>query len=180
MHSTMMWAALALAAVGSCDPAQFKNPASDPAKIKSDPKLTGTWVAHDAKTEFTFFAQEREDHHVDLLLVGRSADDGVSSIAWDAFPSAIGGKTYLNLREKVFSDSFGNKYTLKPPFMLVRYELTGETLSLSYLSQEAAEADGGVPFEGDTASVAAALVKLPPKAFSHFQTFKRVKLSPVK
>ncbi len=174
MHPSL-WTALLLASIGSCDPAQFKHPLSDPAKIKAEPKLTGQWAGHDERTQFTMFIGPREDQHLDLLLVGTSPGEGVAQIAWDAFPTTLGGKTYLNLREKEYADTFGNRFTLKPGYAYIRYELKGETLKLAYLTSDATEGDGGVPVAGETEAVAAAVQKLPVGAFKPFITMKRVK-----
>jgi hypothetical protein len=177
MHSITSWAAiLLLASVGSCDPALFKNPLTDPAQVKAEPKLTGTWGGRDSQTEFVFFVEPREDQHLDVLLVGRGAGDGIGNIGFDAFPSTVGGKTYLNMREKIFTDSFANKFTLKERYMLVRYELTADTLSLSYLENEGVEGDAGVSLDAEPAVLAAGVQRLPASVFKHFQTFKRFKV----
>jgi|GEM_PF-3831510 hypothetical protein len=175
-HSVLV--ALLLASLGSCDPAQFKSPLSDPAKPKLEPKLTGTWGGRDEKTEFVFFVQPREDQHLDLLLVGRSTGDGVGQLVWDAFPTTLGGKTYLNLREKKITDNFANKYTLEPTYSLVRYELHGDTLKLAYLPNDALQSiDGGVALkEADSAALSAGVQQLPASAFKHFITLKRFKV----
>jgi hypothetical protein len=168
--------ALALAAAGSCDPAQFRHPLSDPAKAKPDARLEGTWGGRDGDTRFLLVAQAREDQRLDLLLVGRGKRDGVAQVAWEAFPSTLGGKTYLNLQEKKYSDLFGNKFTLEPTYWLVRYALTPDSLTLFWLPKESIESpDGGAPLlEADSAALAAAVPGLPDTAFKAFLTFKRV------
>ena len=175
MHSPLT-TLLVIAAVGSCDPAQFKSPLSDPAKAKADQKLLGTWSGRDERTEFVLFIETKEDQQLDLLLVGRSKTDGVAQIAWDAFSSTVGGKTYLNMREKQFSDMFNNKFTVAATSSVVRYELSGDSLSLSYLPNESLGDAGTALTAADTRTVAAAVQKLPAAAFKPFLTMKRFKL----
>jgi hypothetical protein len=175
MH-TPLATLMVLAAVGSCDPMQFKSPLSDPAKVRPDARLVGTWSGRDDRTDFVFFVEAREDQHLDLLLVGRSKSDGVAQIAWDGFPTSLGGKTYLNLREKHYSDMFANKFTLAETTSVVRYELTADTLAISYLPGESL-GDAGVALEtADSRAVAAAVQKLPPAAFKPFVSLKRFKV----
>jgi acyl-coenzyme A thioesterase PaaI-like protein len=171
-------AALVVTSIGSCDPASFKNPLTDPAKAKVDGKLTGTWGARDESTEFVLFVQPTQQGKVDVTLVGRGTNDGVSHMTWRGMTSTVGGKTYLNLQEKFFTDNWGNKYEVKPDYIVVRYELTGDTLKLNYLDGDGLNAlDGGAAaLTAETAGVAATIEKLPAKSFTHFMNFKRFKV----
>lgn len=171
-------AALVVTSIGSCDPASFKNPLTDPAKAKVDGKLTGTWGGRDESTEFVLFVQPTQQGKVDVTLVGRGTNDGVAHMTWRGMTSTVGGKNYLNLQEKFFTDNWGNKYEVKPDYIVVRYELAGDTLKLNYLDGDGLNAlDGGVAaLTADTAGVAATIEKLPAKSFTHFMTFKRFKV----
>lgn len=167
-----------IAAIGSCDPASFKSPIVEPGKAKVDGKLTGTWAARDESTEFVLFVQPTQQGQVDVTLVGRGTSDGVAHMTWRGRTSTIGGKTYLNLQEKFFTDHWANKYEVRPEYIVVRYELKGDSLALNYLDGDGlAAVDGGTALTGaDTASIANALEKLPAKSFPHFMTFKRFKV----
>jgi hypothetical protein len=171
-------AVVVVASIGSCDPAQFKSPLIDPAKAKVDGKLTGTWGARDESTEFVLFVQPTQQGKVDVTLVGRGTTDGVAHVTWRGMTSTVGGKNYLNLQEKAFTDNWGNKYEVKPEYIVVRYELAGETLKLHYLDGDGLNTlDGGASAAtADTAGVASTIEKLPVKAFTHFMTFKRFKV----
>lgn len=169
---------LLLAAVDSCDPAVFKHPLAEPEKAKADPKLPGTWGGRDESTEFVLFVQPVPPGRVDVTLVGRGTTDGVAHMSWRGVPATVGGKTYLSLQEKHFTDNVGGQFELKPGFIVVRYELKGDALKLSYLSSEGLALVPGGPAatSAEPAAVASALEKLPPKAFPHFLDFKRFKV----
>src|SRR5204863_529921 len=50
------------------------------------------------------------------------------------FPSVIGGRTYLNLRSKVFKGEFGSDPETFPDYLFARYELAKDgALTLWYL-----------------------------------------------
>ena len=180
--------ALVLTGVASCEPAQFTHPLSDPSTAKLDLKLVGTWAGRDDDAEFTVFIEPKREKPVlgapsttafDVLLVAHGPTDGVVSIAWEALPSTVGGKTYLNLREKVFSNAFENQYTLKPTYALVRYELNGDVVHFSAL--ESLDVDGGTELlTTPTPALAAAIQKLPASAFKSFIAVKRFKAPPFK
>lgn len=159
---------LALFALGSCEPPTSKSPLSDPATAKADPGLSGVFrgVVGDAPAMLHFVPSRGP--LVDVVVVGVDDDKGAVVLHYEAFPTRLGDKTYLNLRAKRFRGAYATEVELADEYIFVRYALAPDgTLGLWAMNPEPAEAsvgkgalagtivDGQVRLTGDSAAVAA-------------------------
>jgi hypothetical protein len=135
--------ALALAAGpswSSCDPVLLQHPLSDPAQAKPDPRLLGIWAGYLADGQSTLHVIARAEGQIDLVEVSAGSGDRPPTLAFQGFTTSAGGRTYLNLRQKVWTDPMNDKFTLSPWVVLLRVDLdAGGALTLSYLPNEGAE-----------------------------------------
>jgi len=176
-----MWLALS-GTIPDCTPASVEHPLVEPEKAKADPRLEGTWASRNSDgTEVLMRVATREGAKSDAALLGAEVGKGVSLLSYEIFPAAVGGKTYLNVREKKYSSMSNDKYELLPGYMIVRYELKGDVLNLSYLVTDAALKSGLHKSESDLitddpAALSAYLAKADAAAWSSFSVMKRQKL----
>lgn len=179
--------ALSLAVV-SCGPPRSSHPLSDPAAAKPDPRLVGLWtgLVNGSKATLQVFAKTGAS--LDLVLVGDDGEKGAAVLTFDAFPSALGGKTYLNLRAKTFH-AWADGFDLSPDYIFARYELTKDgALSLAVMDDAPVKkavaaktlagtvADDDVTLSASTKDLAEFVrTAKPDELFSSFGTFRRVK-----
>jgi len=106
----------------ACDPPKFSNPLSNPQTAKADPRLVGIWnVVIDGK-HGTLTVVPNAGATVDLVFVAGDGEKGAFVIGFNAFPTALDGKTYLNMRGKRWVGS--DKTELDKEWLIVRYEVT--------------------------------------------------------
>jgi len=185
-HFALM-AAVMVAAVPlpSCDPTLAKHPLSTPGP--PDARLTGTWVGQIGETPSILDIRPRKDGRSDLVVLGLTENEGDAVLSYDAFSSSVGGKTYLNLREKKYTNMLNNEFELAPNYIFIRYELRGEELSLAYLrnegSKKAVEAgaihgggSGELVLSDESAVLASWVNKADLAVFSPIGTFRKQKL----
>ncbi|MHB8877885.1 MAG: hypothetical protein ACYC8T_29680, partial [Myxococcaceae bacterium] len=115
--------ALCAAAVASCGPPESKNPLSDPAQARVDPRLTGLWAGEVNGSAATLQFFPKKGAYVDVVLVGDDGDKGAAVLTFDAFPTALAGKSYLNLRAKTFAGPYGENPSLAAEYIFARYEV---------------------------------------------------------
>jgi hypothetical protein len=173
----------------SCDPAELKHPLSDPAQSKPDAKLLGNWAGRVGETEsLVSFSTRKDDNLMDVVVLARS-DEGLMTLAYQASTSTVGGKTYLNLKSKHFTDALENKYELSPNYILVRYEFGKDgSLSLAYLVDEEVkkaieagtlhgEVGKTIVLDDDVPALTTFLAKADDKTFGPFGgAFKKTKI----
>ena len=115
---------LALAGtVASCVPPESKNPLSDPAQAKPDARLVGLWAGDVDGAVATIQFFPKTGAFLDLVITGNDGVKGASVLAFDAFPSTVNGKTYLNLRSKTFQGAYADKFELAPAYIFARYDV---------------------------------------------------------
>jgi hypothetical protein len=169
------------------------NPLSDPGTAKADPKLAGVWAANMNGAEVWLHFNPRETGAVvDVLMIGHDPKDGAMVLHYEGFPSQIGGKSYLNLREKTFANMWESAYTVSTHYIFARYDFEKDgSLTLSVMDGTPAteairkkEIAGGVRGESelftentltaDSAALAAWVVKAGPGLFDKLGTFKKI------
>ncbi len=139
-------AGLAGLTLASCEPPRADHPLSDPHSAKLDARLVGMWSGHttnksDSKsgndksqkedvvdvlvmpvTDATDANSKGAPGQFDLVLVGHDSH-GAEVITFRGFATQLGGKSYLNLREKSFSGAYASKTTFTDHYIFARYEL---------------------------------------------------------
>ena len=118
----MLTLAAGSASSASCDPARFKHALSESAKAPLDPRLPGVWAGRIGDAESTLHFVPRDDGRLDVALVAAAPKDGATLLAYEGTPATVGGRLYMNLREKRYTDAFNNKYELTPGYLLMRID----------------------------------------------------------
>ena len=188
MRTAHLRIALVALALASCSPPESPNPLSDPATAKADKRLDGIFVGRLGDTDGMVRLVPKEGARFDLVLVVDDSPKGAVVLTYDAFPTALAGKTYLNLRRKTFTDTYAEKFELSPDYIFARYEfdksgaLTLWTMDSSPVS--AAVKEGKLKGkEGDPVKLTASTEELaafvsaakPDELWHPFGTFKKVK-----
>jgi hypothetical protein len=109
--------------VASCVPPESQHPLSDPAQAKPDARLVGLWAGDFDGAGATIQFFPKTGPYLDLVLTGNDGEKGASVLVFDAFPSTVAGKTYLNLRAKTFEGSYADKITVASSFIFARYDV---------------------------------------------------------
>jgi hypothetical protein len=172
-----------LMVLAACEPPDSKNPLSDPAAAKPDPRLTGLWISHKNNEDSYLHVVPGKGATVDLVLVVPDKDKGAATLHFTAFPSVIGGKSYLNLRKKSFTDKWSDHFEVSPTYFFVRYSFAKDgALSLAYMDDDvvkqaiaakslAGEISPAVKITADSAALAGFIQKsTDPKLFSELET----------
>lgn len=107
----------------SCVPPESLHPLSDPAQQQADPRLSGTWTGDVNGSRTVLHLFPKTGPFLDLVLVGDDGEKGAVVLTFDAFPSVIGSRTYLNLRRKTFLPPYADATELAPTYIFARYEL---------------------------------------------------------
>lgn len=124
-------ALLFAAALCSCVPPESVHPLSDPAQQKPDPRLSGTFTGDLNGSRTVLHLFPKTGPYLDLVLVGDDGEKGGVVLTFDAFPSTIGGRTYLNLRHKKFLAPYADGTEIVPGYIFARYEVRKDgTLTL--------------------------------------------------
>jgi hypothetical protein len=165
----------------ACEPPESKNPLSDPATAKADPRLSGLWVSRKDNQDGYLHIFPGKGASIDLILV-MGDKEGAASLHFEGFPSIIGGKTYLNLRKKTGIDRWNDHYEVAPSYIFVRYSFAKDgALSLAYMDDDvvkqaiadkklAGTTDGTVQITADSAALASFVQKsTDPKLFSELE-----------
>ncbi|MHB8974900.1 MAG: hypothetical protein ACYC4N_31105 [Pirellulaceae bacterium] len=124
-----------------------KYPLSDPQKSKPDERLVGVWRFRGDNGEVNYchighVGEKLPASVMRVVNVQHMPDGKMHSGELLAFPTSLGDKTYLNaaeakpsqfalLEEKGWTDEAINKY------LIVRYQITGDVLTLQLIDQEA-------------------------------------------
>ena len=173
MRSLLIALTLAAGAspISSCDPTLLEHPLADPSQAKPDPQLLGVWAGYLNDTKATLHFVARPDGQTDAVLVADSAKDGAPVLSYQGFSVTAGGHTYLNLREKNYSDPMNNKYKLGSAYMVLRADYGADgSLNLAYLPGDALKTtaahklhakSGGKPILSDKADVVLAYLATP-------------------
>ena len=143
-RSLLVVAALSLLLTSCFD---TKNPLSDPQKSKPDDRLTGVWRFRGESGEMNYYhighaGEKLPASLMRVVNVQHTPDGKTQSGELLVFPTTIGDKTYLNvteakppqlklLEEQGWSDETFNEY------LLIRYQITGDVLTLQLIDQEA-------------------------------------------
>lgn len=195
MLSRVFLAGLVLALlVAGCEPPLSVHPLSDPSAAKPDPKLAGVWAANmDGAEVWLHFNPRETGAVVDVIMIGHDPKDGAMVLNYEAFPSQIAGKSYLNLREKTFPSMLESSYTLSKHYLFARYdfekdgsvslyamdgtpaqdsirkkEIAGELRGTSDLAAD------GTLLTASSAELSAWVGKADPKLFNKLGTYKKV------
>ena len=197
MRMTRWLAGVAFAAgivtIAGCEPPLSVNPLSDPSTAKADPKLTGVWATNMNGAEVWMHFNPRETGAVvDVLMIGHDPKDGAMVLHYEGFPSRIGGKGYLNLREKTFPNMWESAYTVSKHYIFARYDFEKDgTLTLSVMDgtpsgdairkKEIAGAIRGesemfseTTLTADSTALAAWVEKSGPSLFDKLGNFKKI------
>ena len=124
-----------------------KNPLSDPQKSKPDDRLSGVWRFRGESGEMNYYhighaGEKLPASIMPVVFVQHTPDGKMQSGELLVFPTTIGDKTYLNvteakppqlklLQEKGWTDETFSEY------LLLRYQITGDVLTLQLIDQEA-------------------------------------------
>ncbi len=180
-----------IALVASCEPPRSKNPLSDPATAKRDERIFGTWAGRVGdKSDVTLTVLARRGATFDLVILGDDHDNGAVVLAFEGFPSVIGGKSYFNLRSKSFTGDYGEKSHVAECWIFARYEVgTDGVLTLFDMEEDPARAailagklegkieSGQVELTGASTKLAAFVATSDAsKLFTKFGTFKRQRM----
>jgi hypothetical protein len=171
-----------LIVLAACEPPESKNPLSDPAAAKPDARLIGLWVSHKNDEDGYLHIVPAKGAAVDLVLVVPDKDNGAATLHFTAFPSTIGGKTYLNVRKKTFTDKWSDHFEVAPSYFFVRYSFAKDgALSLAYMDDDvvkkaiaarslAGEVGAAVKITADSAALASFIQKATePKLFAELE-----------
>src|SRR5262245_29523811 len=112
---------VALLLIASCEPPESTQPLSDAAAAKADPRLSGSFSARIKDADCILHLMPGKGASTDLVLVVHEKDKGAFVLHWQAFPTTLGGKTYLNLQRKIFTDRYAEKFDLSSSFIFARY-----------------------------------------------------------
>lgn len=195
----MRWLAMAgfaagLFTIAGCEPPLSVHPLSDPTAAKADPKLSGVFATNMDGTEVWLHFNPRETGAVvDVIMIGHDPKDGAMALHYEAFPTQIGGRGYLNLREKTFPSMLESSYTLSKHYIFARYEFD-KAGALSFFAMDGTPAQDairkkeiagairgtselaldGTILTADSAALSAWIGKADPKLFNKLGTFKKV------
>jgi hypothetical protein len=175
----------------SCSPPRSLHPLSDPAQAKADPRLAGTWVGKIDEEWMYLHLYPKEGAALDLVLVGGDGKNGAGVVVFDAFPSVIAGRSYLNLRAKVFRGEYGSDPEILPDYIFARYAIAKdgaltlwhmddegpvkEALTSGALTGTPAAKGEDVRLTSDSATLAAFVARADPdKLFKRFGSFRRL------
>lgn len=187
MRLLRRWLLPALLVAVSCGPPGSKHPLTDPAAAKADPRLAGTFVGalEGARTVLHLFPKTGAS--LDLVLVGDDKEKGAAVLVFDAFPSVVGGRTYLNLRSKTFQGPYGEDPKLAEEWIFARYEVSPRgALTLWVMTEDEVKAaveagklqgqvtEGDVHLTASSPELAAFVAAADPaKLFNRFGTFQK-------
>jgi hypothetical protein len=180
--------ALALFLLAACEPPESTQPLSDPAAAKADPHLSGHFAGRVNDADCFLHLAPGKGAATDLVLVVHEKDKGAFVLHWQAFPTTLGGKTYLNLQRKTFPDRYGEKFDLSPGFIFARYAVGKDgSITLWQMQEEPLKAaiaahaldgevkDDNVFLRAPTPRLAAFVEKADPqKLFKLFGSFHRI------
>jgi hypothetical protein len=128
---------VALLVLAACEPPESDHPLSDPASAKPDPRLPGHFFGRVNDADCFVHLVAAGGAAVDLVMVVHEKDKGAFVLHWQGFPTTIGGKTYLNLQRKTFSDRYGEKFDLSPGYIFARYSVAKDgSLTLWSMEEE--------------------------------------------
>lgn len=178
---------LAALALCSCVPPESVHPLSDPAHQQPDPRLSGTFVGDVNGSRGVLHLFPKTGPFLDLVLVGDDKEKGAVVLTFDAFPSTLGGRTYLNLRRKTFLPPYADGTEIAPAYIFARYEfrkdsaLTLWTMDDTLVEQaikagtlEGAVGERALQLTASTAALAAFVVAADDsKLFKLLGTFKK-------
>lgn len=185
------WVAVALAlaaGIASCKPPRSRHPLTDPIKAKADVRLAGLWAGQmHAGDPATLQFVPRDGASVDVVLVGRDKKLGAVVLAFEAFPSSVGGRRYLNLRAKTFRGEYAEDVDLAPEYIFAKYEIgkDGALTLWSMIEDPAVDAikagtlkgstDAGTTITDESEKVAEFVRTADhSRLFSHLGTFRKV------
>jgi hypothetical protein len=174
----------------SCEPTRSTNPLSDPATAKADARLTGLWTGtvKDGDVATLEILPHGKGAAIDFVLIGDDGDKGAFVIQFDAFPSVIGGKSYLNLRPKIAQGEFGDPAAkVSDLYLFARYEVakngdltlwtTKDEVMKDAVTSKALEGTvdhDDVKLSESTAKLSAWVEKAPETLWNKFGTFKKL------
>lgn len=194
MRTAHLRIALVALALASCSPPESSNPLSDPAAAKADKRLDGIFTGRLGDTDGMLRLVPKTGPYFDLVLVVDDSPKGAVVLTYEAFPTALAGKSYLNLRRKTFTDTYAEKYELSATYIFVKYEVDKAGAVKLWtmdddLVEDAVEAGTLKGTRGDPVQLSASTEELAAfvsaadtdKLFRPFGTFKKVKgLAPTK
>ena len=123
MRTAIISLLICVGAVGSCEPPKSKNPLSAPASAKADLRLNGLWRGDVNGSFVSLHVVPKEGAAIDLVLVGEDGTKGAFGLTFDAFPSNIGGQSYLNLRAKTFKGEYADSAEIGSEYIFAAYEI---------------------------------------------------------
>lgn len=140
-----------LLSLGGCVP-ESVHPLSEPADSMPDPRLAGLWSGRmEEGTTFVHFLP-REGAPTEVVMVNYDADGEGEWLAYTLFTSRVGDGRYMNVKPLAESgEAFDPE---EENYILCRYEVAGDRLTVWVMAEEAVAADirdgkvGGVVEEG--------------------------------
>lgn len=124
-----------------------KNPLSDPQKSKADDRLAGVWRFRGDGGEMNYYHIGRVGEKLpasvmQVIFVQHMPDGSMESDKLLTFPTSIGDKTYLNVAEvdaSQLTQLQENGWTdeVVKDYSILRYQITGDVLTLEFVDQEA-------------------------------------------
>lgn len=127
--------------LSGCD--DSKNPLSDPQASRPDDRLTGVWRSRDNET--VYLVDHAGEGFLESMLriveITHSQGKLMPPEEYLAFPTVIGGKTYLNLiwEKKTVQqlDEQGWKPDVVTSYAFLRYQFDGDKLVVYIIDEEA-------------------------------------------
>jgi hypothetical protein len=114
-----------LLAPTACGRVLCDNPLTSPAEAKADSRLRGLYSIRGTQPDLVYLLPRKNSATVDVIFIDRAEPKSgrETSGAWrcDAFPSRLGGRTYLNARS-CLPDSKNGVTAPSDRYDIVRYE----------------------------------------------------------
>ncbi|MBS2024175.1 MAG: hypothetical protein JST92_17370 [Deltaproteobacteria bacterium] len=125
----------------SCVPPESAHPLSAPESAKADKRLSGLFTSHLDGVLVTLELVPKTGALVDLVLTGTDKDKGASVLAFEAFPTMLAGKSYLNLRAKTFKGPYADGAEVAEKYIFAKYEFGKDgALTLAIMEEEPVKA----------------------------------------
>jgi hypothetical protein len=142
------WGLLAIAACSLLLTSCFdsKVPLSDPQKAKPDDALMGVWRFQSEGGEINYYhfghaGDKLPASLMQVVFVQHTPDGNIRSAELLAFPTTLGGKTYLNVAEaspeqlKLLEEEGWTGEVLHE-YLILQYQITGNTLTIKWIDNE--------------------------------------------
>lgn len=110
----LLWVGVLLGLAG-CLPVS-QNPLSSPEEAVADSRLAGVWYGRSGEDTIFLHFVSGKDARMDVVEVDHEKNGEAHTNLYTMFPSVIGGRRYMNIREKKGAEK---------RYYLARYQLSG-------------------------------------------------------